>query len=566
MIDSATFPWGVEAGDPGFAPADMPEPDHLDSCDFDPMGPEPDNAPPADDTPMPEPDDELVRETFEPGPQTEPETAAKAANLLIEPVPLFRPLPSGAPFPVEAMGQALAGAVDAIADIIQCAPATAAGSVLAAASLAVQGLADVVLPIGDGMARPASLFLLTVAASGERKSSADGLALAPVRAFEEELAAAYRAELPSHMADVEAWKAAKAKALKGKADDWRATANAVKSLGAEPQPPMAPILTASEPTMQGLARLFATGRPALGLMNDEGGAMLGGWGFQAEHRMGTMAALNSLWDGSPLKRVRAGDGAEALHGRRLACHLMLQPNVAASLLGDPEAAGIGLLARFLVTAPAELAGTRMQRPNRPESRPRLAIYATQLAGLLRFPLPTKDGDPRHLVPRPLPLTAEAVAGWGDYADICERRGGQGGEWGDIRAFANKAAEHAARLAAVIALFHDPDVREIDGIMFERGRQLADFYGSEMLRLSGHAAVGADLMDAEALRRWIGEKGLSLVATSHVLRLGPSALRTAPKAKAALFRLTDYGWLAAVDGGAEIEGKRYRDVWRVLHAV
>jgi len=383
-------------------------------------------------------DPDLVTEAFEPVlPACAP--AANVANLLIAPVPLFRPLPAGEPFPVAALGSRLAGAVTAIVDIVQCHPATAAGCVLAAASLAVQGLADVVLPIGEGTPRPLSLFLLTVAASGERKTAADDLALKAVADFEAELGDAWRSASPDHAAALEAWKAAKAHAVQKAKGDFQAAREGLMRLGPEPEPPMSPIVAASEPTLQGLAKLFRVGRPSLGLMNNEGGAMLGGWGFQAEHRMGTMAGLNGLWDGSPMKRVRAGDGAEALHGRRLACHLMLQPNVAAKLLGDPEAAGIGLLARFLVAAPAELFGTRMQRACKPESPQLLRAYAAQLEAILRRPLPTKDGDPRHLAPRRLRLDLAAEAGWQAYADTCERRGGPGGVWAEIRPWAGKAA-------------------------------------------------------------------------------------------------------------------------------
>jgi hypothetical protein len=435
--------------------------------------------------------------------------------------------------------------------------------VLAAASLAVQGLADLVLPIAGGDPRPASLFVLTVAASGERKSTADRLALGPVAAFEAELEETYRRDLPAALAARDAWAAARDRAKRGgKGADWKAARDAVKALGPEPELPLKPILTASEPTLQGLARLFQVARPSLGLMSDEGGAMLGGWGFQREQRVATMAALNSLWDGSTLKRVRAGDGAETMRGRRLALHLMLQPAIAPRLLADPEANGIGLLSRFLVAAPPELAGTRFQREAKPESGPALATFERQLGAILRLPLPTAPGDPRQLEPRRLGFTPDGVDAWRAFADKCERRGGPGGEWCEIRPWASKAAEHAARLAAVVALFHDPEAAALDAAAFERGATLADYYGSEMLRICGAAAIGADLLEAEALRRWICDRKLKLVASSEVLQFGPNALRTADKARAALERLAAAGWLVPVPGGAEIDGRRRRDVWRV----
>src|SRR3546814_7295928 len=76
--------------------------------------------------------------------------------------------------------------VHAIGDKVQCPEAIAAQSVLAAAALAVQSHVDVVHP-ATGDTRPVSLFLVTVAASGERKSAADSIATDPIRLREAEL-------------------------------------------------------------------------------------------------------------------------------------------------------------------------------------------------------------------------------------------------------------------------------------------------------------------------------------------------------------------------------------------
>ena len=96
------------------------------------------------------------------------------------PRPLYRELPPSSPFPVCALGPVLGKAARAIEAVIQCPMECAANSVLAVASLAAQGRANAILPIGQGKAAPLSLFFLTVLDSGERKSSADGMALKPV--------------------------------------------------------------------------------------------------------------------------------------------------------------------------------------------------------------------------------------------------------------------------------------------------------------------------------------------------------------------------------------------------
>ena len=95
----------------------------------------------------------------------QPSVAGPALAESDGPLPLFPELPPAEPFPVHALGP-LAPAVTAISHKVQVPVAIAAQSVLAAAALAAQAHADVVLPYGQ--ARPLSLFFVTVAASGDR--------------------------------------------------------------------------------------------------------------------------------------------------------------------------------------------------------------------------------------------------------------------------------------------------------------------------------------------------------------------------------------------------------------
>src|SRR3954453_13276654 len=100
-------------------------------------------------------------------------------------LPLFPTSPAAQSYPADALGPMLSRAALAIARKVQVPEAIAAQSVLAAAALAAQAHADVVLPYGQ--ARPLSLYVVTVAASGDRKSTADNEALWPVRKHEKAL-------------------------------------------------------------------------------------------------------------------------------------------------------------------------------------------------------------------------------------------------------------------------------------------------------------------------------------------------------------------------------------------
>jgi hypothetical protein len=106
------------------------------------------------------------------------------------PTPLIREIPEAAPFPVTALGP-LREPAEAIATATEAPVAMCAASVMASAALAAQGHRDAETLNGTA---PASLFLLTVAESGERKSTADRLAMRGVRDFEAELRTEYNNE------------------------------------------------------------------------------------------------------------------------------------------------------------------------------------------------------------------------------------------------------------------------------------------------------------------------------------------------------------------------------------
>jgi hypothetical protein len=86
------------------------------------------------------------------------------------PLPLFPPVPAAERYPIEALGPALSPAAAAIARKGQVAEAIAGQAVLAAASLAAQAHANVMLP--SKLTKPLSLYCLTVGETGDRKSTA----------------------------------------------------------------------------------------------------------------------------------------------------------------------------------------------------------------------------------------------------------------------------------------------------------------------------------------------------------------------------------------------------------
>ena len=209
------------------------------------------------------------------------------------------------PYPVEALGQVLSGAVWAIEQKVQCAPAMAANSVLGVSSLAAQAKADVQLPTGQ--TKPLSLFIATIAEFGDRKTATDTEAMKAVRAREFKLSKAYKERLSVYKRKRDAWKFAHDKILKG-ATPLEIKEEQLQLLGDEPAAPRLPKLTLQVATEEGVIKGFAQMPPAIGIFSSEGAQFLTGHGFTPEKKAASGGTFSSLWDGGDISRGRAGDG------------------------------------------------------------------------------------------------------------------------------------------------------------------------------------------------------------------------------------------------------------------
>ena len=161
---------------------------------------------------------------------------------------------AGKPYPVDELGDVLGPAAKAIAEKVQCVEALSAQSVLGVASLAAQALADVCLPYGQ--TRPLSLYLLTIASSGDRKTSADNEAMAPVHKREEQLSAEFEPLAKKHAAELAAWRGQRNQIERGK-KDLAARRDEMSALGPEPPAPIRPYLTLGESTAEGTRQAYA---------------------------------------------------------------------------------------------------------------------------------------------------------------------------------------------------------------------------------------------------------------------------------------------------------------------
>lgn len=480
------------------------------------------------------------------------------------PRPLKRQIAEAEPYPLKALGNILGDAANAIHEKIQAPQAICAQSVLAAATLAVQGHADIELPIGQS--RPLSAFFMTIATTGERKSSCDAEALKPVNNKEEMLRAAYQTDLFKWQNKKEAWDRGRAEILKRQKKDSSQgyVAAQLDALGPSPEPPLIPMLTCPEPTFEGICRYLMTGQPSIGVFSDEGGQFIGGHGMNDENRLKTAGAFCNLWDAKPVKRIRAGDGTVILPGKRVSVHLMAQPSVANVMLSNRMFEDQGLLSRFLFSAPDSTIGTRFSKVISPASALALQAYENRLAQILDIPLPAKEGKPNELEPRKLSFDAETRHIWTGFADEVEKNMAAGGKWEQIRGFANKLPEHAARLAGVLALVNDMQAQTVGKDFLYAGIMLASYYAGEAQRLHEQGYVDPDIALAERLLNWLCNSWEhDLVSLPDIYQRGLNAISDKKTAVRIVAVLEEHGWLVRVQGGDLVAGIRRKDVWRIV---
>ncbi|PBJ13004.1 hypothetical protein BSF43_19590 [Pseudomonas ogarae] len=441
------------------------------------------------------------------------------------PRPLIESNSVAQPYPVQALGGILGPAVERMAEVIGVPQALAAQSVLAASALATQGHAGLQL---DGRNYPLSLYLITVAASGDRKTAADRSALLPARQWEREQWQRYREQLARYRA------AQRQMQRINPADP--DSANGVP-LEAEPS---APRLITTDPTIEALIKGLCHDLPSMGLFCDEGGQFLGSSTMSRDNRLKAVTTLSSLWDGSPIDRARsmAGESLRA-YDRRLSLHLMLQPYLAMQLLSDPLLQGQGVLGRCLITWPTSLAGQRSYQSVDLSKDPALKRYHHRLSALFLQPWSLSADGALRL--SPLALSPLARRRWIDLHDAIEAQLGEFGELASVRPSGSKAADNLLRVAGILAVVEESGVVDVDHI--QRASALVGYYLTEIQRLTEQEPVCRVKEEADRLLRWLQVKDWKHFSIRDLNRNGPRFARKSSRHAAKLLvELIDHQWL------------------------
>ncbi|MCR9150289.1 MAG: YfjI family protein [Rhodobacteraceae bacterium] len=450
-----------------------------------------------------------------------------------EPTNLPSSNPPGADYPVDCLSPKLREVVGAIARLTQAPSAIAAQSALAVVSLSFAGRTKVETL---GSSKNAASFFVLIAASGERKSAADELAMEGVNRTVMEMRTEHERALAAHEAIV-----------------------ASLERGSErPSPPVYPNFLVTEPTVEGAFKAIESGAGFLGWFTDEATAFWGGHSMSKEKLALTAGILSKLWDGSFFFRPRAtqtGDGYVPPTATTM--NLMFQPILIPATYGSEFLVGQGLLARMLPAWPESKMGERFYRDADARDHATVQAFQDETAAAIRETL----SDPTN---RTLGLSEGARTVCIKFHDQVEGILGPGKWASEISGFAAKAPEHACRIAALMTLFETPDADAIEPDTMLNACEIVEYHLLQYKHLCAAAKNDTIVSDAQKLLDWLVENAGpgSGFATDKILQTGPLATRNAKKLEQALGVLIEYDWVSKLPEGTVIEGKKRRKAYRL----
>ena len=265
----------------------------------------------------------------------------------------------------------------------------------------------------------------------------------------------------------------------------------------------------------------------------------------------TISGLSSMWDGSPIRRVRAGKN-ETWTGfdKRLSLHLLAQHQIVQPILNSSLLWSQGVLARFLPAFGQDLFGTRLYTSINAMTGPGVMAFHRQMRERL-FELDNVIDK------RILQLDADAKAKWIEAYNRIEQMLPDG--LSDIRPVAAKMAEQIQRIAGVLTVvaggyeIHLPEI--------ENAMRLVDYYAEVWLTIRSRAEQDTALLGAKHLLDWLQEKKFSRISSRDICRNSPRSAGcrdNASRTRERMSILIEYGW-AVVDGHSN-ENKP--SAWRV----
>lgn len=390
---------------------------------------------------------------------------------------------------------------------------------LSAIAIALQGLINVEMPIGKKV--PVSLFALTVAGSGERKSSTENLFTAGIKSVQKEHEFEYERQLKEYKISVDLYNHLKLKLKKlCSLDDVNVNQQIFNQMvdlsKQEPIKPKAPKVLYEDTTVEALLDGLKMAQPNAFLGSSEGGIILDGRTASAT------PYFNALWSGDDINVSRKTQESLNLSDRRLSIHIMVQPDTFQLFSGkeNNNLRDNGFFSRTLVCSPLSTCGYR-QINGFTHTNEGIKAFNNKLKMLLEASLAMKDFRQRHTIV----FSPEAKNIWLDIYNDIEAHMAPGGMFEVAKDHASKLPENIARVAALIHCFEYSYEQEISPESLWLAVELVSFYSRDFMML--FCPPPKYVKDANVLLSWLLSfinADVRYIRKNYILQYGPVCVR------------------------------------------
>lgn len=325
----------------------------------------------------------------------------------------------------------------------------AAGMVLATCSTAAARRLRVM--VKPEYFEPCNQWWVVALPSGNRKSSVQAQATAPLLAFERDQSEAIESEIKSISSERKTMEArakeARSKSVRAK-DPEKAKELAQEAADLEsnlPEIPVRPQLWTSDATPERLGSLLSEHGECMAWLSSEGGIF--------DLLQGRYS--NGIPNLDLVLKAHSGDSERVDRGNRppvflryplLSIGLSPQPDVLRGLATKPGFRGRGLLARFLFLLPPSPLGFRTLN-SAPVPHDVQDAYLEGVRAMLEWQAASDETGNERL--HTLNLSREAYSEWHEFARVVESQMRPGGDMEHFTDWAGKAPGAAARLAGVL---------------------------------------------------------------------------------------------------------------------
>lgn len=405
---------------------------------------------------------------------------------------------------------------------------------IAAANIVVQNKADVYIPLGEGVRKPISMYIMTLAPSGERKSAVQEKAFKPVREHEKSIGAAFDEKVEEYKHQENIWRH-KQKRLDAlyqralKADE--PTVDIEKQMrGHQQERPKQPIkekIIFEDSSHSALFDRLSIPGSSAGIVSAEGGSVLNSGAFSS------YTLLNSVWSGESCHQDRKNGGELTIDDTRLMISISMQPEIFAAHLKKnfDSFRGSGFASRLLVINAGSRQGSRFDS-GLSSGTEHLDKYYRRCYEILS----EDKGDERQL----MRFSHEAALVFKRYCNWANDSVLPGNNYAHIKDYMSKAPENLARLAATIQYFEHgfSDISE---------DSLSDAIEIFNFSIRGFNEVFCpppqDIADSIIVDRWLDtfrSKNQRYLQKNAILQVGPSQIRKKSRVDPALMHLINAG--------------------------